>query len=87
MQFDQFVRLIDAAIRESTTVDRSAGPQKGDVRWSARGRTAAMALVPPLNVSVSLDDGPDGGGTTWYPIDQKLVPVVSRRIARFLSEA
>jgi hypothetical protein len=80
MQFDEFVLLIDAAIRETTAVE--SGRENGTATWSARSRTAEVALVPPLNVSVSLD----GAETRWYPIAQALVPVVSRRIASFLSE-
>jgi hypothetical protein len=87
MQFDEFTRLVDTAIHETATIDRYDARENGKAAWSTRSRTAVVALVPPLNVSVSLD-GPAGSAqTTWYPIDAALVAVVSGRIASFLSKA
>ena len=87
MQFNEFVREVDAAVRASATVDRFDGPQANEARWHARARNAAVALVEPRNVSVTLTGSPEGAGTTWYPIDAALVPVVSRRIAAHLGQA
>jgi hypothetical protein len=52
-----------------------------------RERHVDVALLPPLNVSVALQSPGQPAVTTWYPIDAALVPVVSRRIAAYLSEA
>ena len=87
MQFDDFARQIDAAVRATATVDRFDEPRGATASWTARGRNAAIALVPPQNVSVTLAGAAETPGTTWYPIDAALVPVVSRRIAGYLGEA
>ncbi|HYW54077.1 MAG TPA: hypothetical protein VE826_08905 [Dongiaceae bacterium] len=87
MQFDEFVRLVDSAVRDTTTVERHEPQGDGKAAWVLRSRTASVALVPPLNVSVALEGGAQPAQTTWYPIDAALVPVVSRRIAGFLSES
>jgi len=55
--------------------------------WTLRERRVDVALLAPLNVSVALVTTGQPPVTTWYPIDAALVPVVSRRIAGFLSEA
>jgi hypothetical protein len=87
MQFDQFVRELDTAVRALGVVDGPDASKTDSVSWFTRGRRADVALVPPLNVSVALQ-GPSGpASTTWYPIDAVLVPLVSRRIAAYLSEA
>lgn len=86
MQFDEFVTLVDAAVQDGAPVERHDDDERA-AAWSARGRTARVALVPPLNVSVALAGSSQRADTTWYPIDAALVPVVSRRIAGFLSEA
>jgi hypothetical protein len=87
MQFDDFVHEIDAVVRTSAAIDRFEGPQGNQARWQARARNAAIALVPPRNVSVTLAGTSEAPGTTWYPIDAALVAVVSKRIAAYLGEA
>ena len=87
MQFEEFVRDVDAAVRAGTTVDRFEGPDAREARWETRARNAAVALVEPRNVSVTLAGSAEAPATTWYPIDAALVPVVSRRIAAYLGEA
>jgi hypothetical protein len=87
MQFDDFARQVDAAVRAAASVDRFDEPSGATASWSARGRNAALALVPPQNVSVTLAGASEKPGTTWYPIDAALVAVVSRRIAGYLGEA
>lgn len=86
MQFEEFVTLVDAAVRDGAPVGRCDAHDR-DAVWSSGARTASVALVPPLNVSVALAGAAERAETTWYPIDAALVPVVSRRIASFLSEA
>ena len=86
MQFDDFARQVDAAVRSAASVDRFE-EHAAAASWTARGRNAAIALVPPQNVSVTLAGASEKPGTTWYPIDAALVPVVSRRIAGYLGEA
>jgi hypothetical protein len=86
MHFDEFVRHVDAAIRAAATVDHVQEPQGAAASWSARSRSAVVALAPPQNVSVTLAGGAEAQATTWYPIDAALVPVVSKRIAGHLSE-
>lgn len=84
MQFEEFVRQVDAAVRGAASVDRFAAEAENAV-WAARGRSADVTLVPPRNVSVTLTGSGTDAGTTWYPIDAALVPVVSQRIARHVS--
>ena len=91
MQFEEFVRQVDGAVRAASPVDAFA--QGKTARWTTRARSAEVAVVEPRNVSVTLGSagtpGPDAraADTTWYPIDAALVPVVSRRIAAYLGEA
>lgn len=88
MQFDEFVRLLDDAVRAKASAGRRDGGNANEAVWSARTRSATVTLVPPLNVSVALREGErEGMPTTWYPVDAALVPVVSNRIAGFLGEA
>jgi hypothetical protein len=87
MQFDEFVRDVDAAVREAATVGGFEGPTQTRARWETRGRQATVELAPPRNVSVTLAGAAEAPATTWYPIDAALVPVVSRRIAGHLGEA
>jgi hypothetical protein len=87
MQYEEFVREVDAAVRASATIDAFEKPQATLARWQTRARNAAVALVEPRNVSVTLAGSAEAPGTTWYPIDAALVPVVSKRIAAFLGEA
>jgi hypothetical protein len=87
LRFNDFIAQLDGPIRTSAATATLTGPVDGaNASWSLRERTADVALVPPLNVSVTLN-GTQAPQTTWYPIDPALVPVVSRRIASFLSEA
>jgi hypothetical protein len=87
MQFDQFVRELDAAIRALGVVGSHEAGDAGSVSWTLRARRADVALLPPLNVSVALQGSAKKPETTWYPVDAALVPIVSRRIAGYLSEA
>jgi len=87
MQYEEFVGEVDAAVRASTTVDTFTKPQAKVARWETRARNAAVALVEPRNVSVTLAGSAEATGTRWYPIDAALVPVVSKRIAAYLGEA
>jgi hypothetical protein len=87
MQFDEFVHEIDRAVRVLGPVEAFDATAPTVVAWTAGSRSAAVALVPPLNVSVALARPGQPDVTTWYPVDAALVPVVSRRIAAFLSEA
>ena len=87
MQFAEFVREIDAAVRAIASVDRFDSAHASEARWETRARNAAVALVEPRNVSVTLAGSAEAAGPTWYPIDAALVPVVSRRIAAYLGEA
>jgi hypothetical protein len=90
MQFDHFVQDVNAAVRGLTaeaTYDESQAKGAQRVAWSVRERRVAVALVPPLNVSVALEGGSQPPVTTWYPIDAALVSLVSSRIAGYLSEA
>lgn len=86
MQFDEFVRELDTAVRSLGTRGTLAADAK-HAAWTAGERRADVALVPPLNVSVALASPGTPAVTTWYPVDPALVPVVSRRIAGFLSES
>jgi hypothetical protein len=87
MQFDQFAREVDAAVRALGSVDQHDTSRANAVSWGVRERQVDVALLPPLNVSVALQSPGQPPVTTWYPIDPALVPVVSRRIAAYLSEA
>lgn len=87
MQFDQFVRELDTAVRALDAVDGHDASQTGSASWSTRGRRADVTLMPPLNVSVALQGTGGQASTMWYPVDAALVPLVSRRIAAYLSEA
>jgi hypothetical protein len=87
MQFDQFVREIDDAVRALGSVEKHDTSKQNAVTWAVRERHVDVALLPPLNVSVALAGPGQAPVTTWYPIDAALVPVVSRRIAAYLSEA
>jgi hypothetical protein len=87
MQFDEFVRDLNGAVKQlgsAAAYDDHAGTT---VTWAAGERRAAVALLAPLNVSVALASPGQPDVTTWYPVDPALVPVVSRRIAAFLSES
>jgi hypothetical protein len=87
MKFDEFVDELRSTMRGSdsgVTFDATAGTLRAS--WSLRERSVAVELVPPLNVSVTLQ-GSQAPVTTWYPINAALVPVVSRRISGYLSEA
>ena len=85
MQFDEFVSALAGVLR--ATPGAAYTPSERSVSWSARAREATVALVPPLNVSLTLRDAGGAPITNWYPIDAALVPVVSQRVAGFLSEA
>jgi hypothetical protein len=87
MQFDRFVRELDAAVRALGAGARLDESRAGSATWSARERQADLALLEPLNVSLALARPGAPPVTTWYPIHENLVPVVSRRIAAYLSEA
>ncbi len=87
MQFDQFVRELDTAVRALGAAGVLEACGAGSVSWTLRDRRADVALLPPLNVSVALQGSGQAPVTTWYPIDAALVPLVSRRIAGYLSEA
>jgi hypothetical protein len=86
MQFDEFVRELDGAVRSQGPVE-SSDASSTRVSWTAGVRRADVVLVPPLNVSVALGSPGRPDVTTWYPVDPALVPVVSSRIAAFLSES
>ncbi len=87
MQFDAFVRELDTAVRSLGPVESHDTSAAGKVSWSAGERRADVALVPPLNVSVALASPGRPDVTTWYPVSEELVPLVSRRIAAYLSES
>ena len=87
MQFDRFVREVDAAVRALGADAGLDESRAGNATWSVRDRHADVALLAPLNVSVALTGPGVPPATTWYPIHENLVPVVSRRIAAYLSEA
>jgi hypothetical protein len=87
LQFDDFIAQLDRVIAGEVAAATLSGPSAGaHAAWKMRERLADVALVPPLNVSVTLS-GAQPPQTTWYPIDAALVPIVSRRIATFLREA
>ncbi len=81
MQFDEFVAQLEAALRPTAVTHAT-----NRATWANADRTAAVALVPPLNVSVTLT-GSGTPDTTWYPVDAALVPVVSNRVAMFLARS
>ncbi len=84
MQFDDFARAVDAAVRAAAPVERADGPSDSAATWDVRDLRAAIALVPPQNVSVTLTRPRAADDVTWYPIDAALVPVVSKRIGHHL---
>jgi len=86
MQFDEFVRELNGAVRALGPVESYDDSSPAVASWKAGDRRAAVALVPPLNVSVALGSPGHADVTTWYPVDAALVPVVSSRIAAFLRE-
>jgi hypothetical protein len=86
MEFEEFVRLVDGAVREADGCGVT-GATATQARWETRGRNATVVLTPPRNVSVTLAGANETPATTWYPVDAALVPVVSRRIAAYLGEA
>lgn len=87
MKFDAFIAEVESAMRSAEPSAAFGGTDgKAHASWTLRERSAAVELVPPLNVSVTLKGSQDPV-TTWYPIDPVLVPVVSKRIAGYLSEA
>jgi hypothetical protein len=86
MQFDEYVRELNGAIGTLARVERFEADAKS-AGWRTRDRAVNVALVPPMNVSVTLEGGQGRPTTTWYPVDRATVPIVSRRIAGFLSEA
>lgn len=85
MQFDEFVRALEAELHATPGATHTAHERTAS--WSARTRQATIELVPPLNISLTLSDASGAPVTNWYPIDAKLVPVVSGRVAGFLGEA
>ena len=87
MEFDEFVRRIDGAVREAAAVEGFDGPSATEARWATRARNVTIVLAPPRNVSVTLAGTTEPPATTWYPIDTALVPVVSKRVAAYLAEA
>ena len=87
MQFDAFVRELDGAVRAHGPVEAYDDSSPTSVAWKAGVRSAAVTLVPPLNVSVALGSVGRADVTTWYPVDEALVQVVSSRIAAFLGES
>jgi hypothetical protein len=87
MQFDAFVRELDTAVRALGPVQTTDTSTATKVSWSAGERRADVTLVPPLNVSVALASPGRPDVTTWYPVSEELVPLVSRRIAAYLSES
>jgi hypothetical protein len=87
MQFDQFARELDSAVRALGAHDAREESDATKASWTLRERRVDVALLAPLNVSVALVTAGQPPVTTWYPIDAALVPVVSRRIAGYLSEA
>jgi len=87
MEFEEFVRRVDGAVREAAAVDGFDGASTTQARWATRARNATIVLAPPRNVSVTLAAASETPATTWYPIDDALVPVVSKRIAAYLGEA
>jgi hypothetical protein len=87
MQFSEFVRELDSAVRTLGPVQSYDDSEVGKVSWTAGERHVDVALVEPRNVSVALGSVGRPDVTTWYPVDANLVPVVSRRIAGFLSES
>jgi hypothetical protein len=86
MQFDQFIRDLDAAVHE---IIASAKLNSGTdtATWTAGTRTAEVAALAPRNVSLALAEAGKPPAMTWYPVDPALVPVVSQRIAGYLQEA
>jgi len=87
MQFDEFVRELDGAVRTLGPVETYDDSSATRASWTAGVRSAAVTLLPPLNVAVALGTPGHPDVTTWYPVDPALVPVVSSRIAAFLSES
>jgi hypothetical protein len=87
MQFDEFVRQLDGAVRSLEPKGALAGSDPQHAAWTAGERRADIKLVPPMNISLALGSPGRADVTTWYPVDAALVPVVSRRIAGFLSES
>ncbi len=87
MLFDDFVRELDGIVRTLGPVESFDTSTANRVAWTAGERHVAVALVPPGNVSVALGSPGRADVTTWYPVDPAVVPVVSRRIAGFLSES
>ena len=91
LEFEEFVRRVDATVRDAATVGAFAPPANSrpgsQARWETRARNATVVLVPPRNVSVTLGGESGTPETTWYPVDAALVSVVSRRIAGYLGEA
>jgi hypothetical protein len=87
MQFERFVRDLDAAVRALGAEAHLDESRAGSASWTVRDRRADVALLAPLNVSVALASPGAASVTTWYPIHENLVPVVSRRIAAYLSGA
>ena len=85
MQFDQFVSALEAELRK--TSGSAFAPKERTVTWTMQQRVATVALVPPLNVSVTLSGAAADPVTNWYPIDAALVAVVSRRVAGFFGAA
>ncbi len=84
MQFDEFAKSVETNVKSLSQAEGSATATS--VSWKKQSREATVALVPPLNVSVTLE-GAGAPVTTWYPVDAALVSLVSNRVAGFLSEA
>ncbi len=59
MQFEEFVRQVDAAVREASPVDAFA--HESTARWTTRARSAEVAVVEPRNVSVTLGSAGKAG--------------------------
>jgi hypothetical protein len=82
MQFEEFVSALEAQLRD--TPGAAFAAKERAVTWTMQKRVAIVALVPPLNVSVTLSGAAAEPVTNWYPIDAALVTVVSNRVAGFL---
>ncbi|HEX3465321.1 MAG TPA: hypothetical protein VHS78_14835 [Candidatus Elarobacter sp.] len=87
--FDEFVRRVDAAVRGAASAGGVETPDASHARWQAGGRDVVLVATPPRNVSVTLGGRSvlPGPATTWYPVDNALVPVVAQRIAAHLGTA
>lgn len=85
MTFSEFITKVDADVRANAGAERQPPANATIAAWTARSRTANVALLEPRNVSVTLSGSNGKPDTTWYPIDEALVPVVSNRITGYLN--